>query len=71
MLNAANEEAVERFLAGELAFLDVPLACRAALDQHNYSPAPTLAELAACDRRARQEVGRWNRSLRLPGARTT
>ena len=71
VLNAANEAAVERFLAGELAFLDVPRACRAALDQHHYSPAPTLAELAACDRRARQEVGRWNRSLRHPGARTT
>ena len=71
VLNAANEAAVERFLAGELAFLDVPRACRAALDQHHYSPAPTLAELAACDRRARQEVGRWNSSLRHPGARTT
>ena len=71
VLNAANEAAVERFLAGELAFLDVPRACRAALDQHHYSPAPTLAELAACDRRARQEVGRWNRSLRHPSARTT
>ena len=71
VLNAANEAAVERFLAGELAFLDMPRACRAALDQHHYSPAPTLAELAVCDRRARQEVGRWNRSLRHPGARTT
>ncbi len=71
VLNAANEAAVARFLAGELAFLDVPRACRAALDQHHYSPAPTLAELAACDRRARQEVGRWNSSLRHPGARTT
>jgi 1-deoxy-D-xylulose-5-phosphate reductoisomerase len=64
VLNAANEAAVERFLAGELAFPDVPRACRAALDHHHYSPAPTLTELAVCDRRARQEVGRWNRSLR-------
>ena len=71
VLNAANEAAVERFLAGELAFLDIPRACRAALDHHHYSPAPTLAELAACDRRARQEVGRWNSSLRHPSARTT
>jgi len=71
VLNAANEAAVARFLAGELAFLDVPRACRAALDHHHYSPAPTLAELAACDRRARQEVGRWNSSLRHPSAPTT
>jgi 1-deoxy-D-xylulose-5-phosphate reductoisomerase len=59
VLNAANEAAVGRFLAGDLAFLDIPRACRAALDHHHYSPAPTLAELADCDRRARQEVGRW------------
>jgi 1-deoxy-D-xylulose-5-phosphate reductoisomerase len=59
VLNAANEAAVGRFLAGDLDFLDIPRACRAALDHHNYSPTPTLAELAGCDRWARQEVGRW------------
>ena len=59
VLNAANEAAVERFLAGELAFLDIPRACRAALDHHHFSPTPTLAELANVDRWARQEVGRW------------
>jgi 1-deoxy-D-xylulose-5-phosphate reductoisomerase len=64
VLNAANEAAVARFLAGELAFLDVPRACRAALDNHNFDPTPTLAALAACDRVARQEVSRWNRTTR-------
>jgi 1-deoxy-D-xylulose-5-phosphate reductoisomerase len=59
VLNAANEAAVQRFLAGDLDFLDIPRACRAALDHHHFSPTPTLAELAACDRWARQEVGRW------------
>jgi 1-deoxy-D-xylulose-5-phosphate reductoisomerase len=59
VLNAANEIAVARFLEGELSFLDIPRACRAALDHHNYNPTPTLAELAACDRWARQEVSRW------------
>src|SRR5438105_5764558 len=47
VLNAANEAAVERFLAGDLDFLDIPRACRAALDHHHFSPTPTLAELAA------------------------
>jgi 1-deoxy-D-xylulose-5-phosphate reductoisomerase len=59
VLNAANEAAVARFLDGELAFLDIPRACRAVLDHHHYSPAPTLSELAASDRWARLEVGRW------------
>jgi 1-deoxy-D-xylulose-5-phosphate reductoisomerase len=70
VLNAANEAAVARFLAGELRFDDIARACRAALDHHHYSPAPTLAELAACDRWARQEIARWS-SLRTPTAQKT
>jgi 1-deoxy-D-xylulose-5-phosphate reductoisomerase len=70
VLNAANEAAVGRFLAGDLDFLDIPRACRAALDHHHYSPRPTLAELEACDRWARQEVARWSsprtRTTRIP-----
>src|SRR5262249_32551719 len=64
VLNAANEAAVARFLAGDLDFLDIPRACRAALDHHNFSPTPSLDELAQCDRWARQEVGRWTSSPR-------
>jgi 1-deoxy-D-xylulose-5-phosphate reductoisomerase len=59
VLNAANEAAVERFLRGDLDFLDITRASRAALEHHQYSPTPTLAELSGCDRWARQEVGRW------------
>jgi 1-deoxy-D-xylulose-5-phosphate reductoisomerase len=58
-LNAANEEAVRGFLAGRLAFLDIPRVCRAVLDHHHYSARPGLAELEAVDRRARQEASRW------------
>ncbi len=50
VLNAANEAAVSRFLAGELSFLDITRACREVLANHNYSPRPTLAELTAIDR---------------------
>jgi 1-deoxy-D-xylulose-5-phosphate reductoisomerase len=60
VLNAANEAAVGRFLAGELAFLDIPRACRAVLEHHDFSARPTLAELAALDRWARREVARWS-----------
>jgi 1-deoxy-D-xylulose-5-phosphate reductoisomerase len=60
VLNAANEAAVGRFLAGDLSFLDIPRVCRAVLANHHYSARPTLAELSACDRWARQEVARWS-----------
>jgi 1-deoxy-D-xylulose-5-phosphate reductoisomerase len=70
VLNAANEEAVRRFLAGELRFLDIPRVCRDVLNHHHYSARPTLAELAGIDRWARQEVARWlafpNPSPRTP-----
>ncbi|HMF19879.1 MAG TPA: 1-deoxy-D-xylulose-5-phosphate reductoisomerase [Gemmataceae bacterium] len=59
VLNAANEEAVGRFLAGQLGFLDIPRACRDVLDNHNYSARPTLSELGNIDRWAREEIARW------------
>lgn len=58
-LNAANEAAVARFLGGEIGFLDIPRACRAALDHHSFDPRPTLDQLWSVDRWARQEVARW------------
>lgn len=70
ILNAANEAAVQRFLNGTLSFLDIPRACRMALDHHHYSPTPSLAELGSCDRWARQEIARWT-SPRTQNAQTT
>jgi 1-deoxy-D-xylulose-5-phosphate reductoisomerase len=59
VLNAANEAAVSGFLDGALSFLDIPRVCRAVLESHHYSARPTLSELGALDRWARQEVVRW------------
>src|SRR5207247_7356659 len=59
VLNAANEAAVSRFLAGELASLDIPRVCRAVLDQHDFDASPTLDQLATVDRWARNEVAKW------------
>jgi 1-deoxy-D-xylulose-5-phosphate reductoisomerase len=59
VLNAANEAAVSRFLEGALSFLDIPRVCRALVENHHYSARPTLSELGAVDRWARQEVDRW------------
>src|SRR6202007_3314403 len=69
VLNAANEAAVGRFLAGELGFLDITRACGEVLAHHHYSARPTLAELTAADRWARQEVARWT-PKKLPLATT-
>ncbi|MBI1323736.1 1-deoxy-D-xylulose-5-phosphate reductoisomerase [bacterium] len=59
VLNAANEEAVGRFLAGTLRFLDIPRVCRAILDHHDFDAHPTLDRLVAIDAWARREVVRW------------
>jgi 1-deoxy-D-xylulose-5-phosphate reductoisomerase len=58
-LNAANEAAVGRFLAGTIGFLDIPRACRAALDHHPFDATPSLDDLWRVDAWARREVGRW------------
>ncbi len=58
-LNAANEAAVARFLGGEIGFLDIPRACRSALDHHPFDARPTLDALWRVDAWARQEVRRW------------
>jgi 1-deoxy-D-xylulose-5-phosphate reductoisomerase len=58
-LNAANESAVARFLDGEIGFLDIPRACRAALDHHPFDSRPTLETLWKVDAWARREVKRW------------
>lgn len=59
VLNAANEVAVERFLDADLAFCDIPRACRSVLDAHDFDPGPTLTELMQLDRWAREETRRW------------
>ena len=59
VLNAANEAAVEAFIAEKIGFLDIAPACRAVLKNHNFDPNPKLDDLFRLDRWARQEVLRW------------
>jgi 1-deoxy-D-xylulose-5-phosphate reductoisomerase len=44
VLNAANEIAVERFLAGHIAFPDIPALIQDALDSHESSRPPDLPD---------------------------
>jgi 1-deoxy-D-xylulose-5-phosphate reductoisomerase len=59
VLNAANEEAVRSFLAGELEFTEIVPVCRSIVDHHTFDSAPTLERLLEMDRWARQEVTHW------------
>lgn len=60
VLNAANEVAVERFLNGDLSFNDIPRACRAVLETHEFNANPSLSELLRLDGWTREEMNRWN-----------
>jgi len=58
VLNAANEVAVERFLAGELPFTGIVEMVRRVLDRHagNVGPIGSVEEALAWDAWARQEA---------------
>ncbi|MCC7052335.1 MAG: 1-deoxy-D-xylulose-5-phosphate reductoisomerase [Gemmatimonadaceae bacterium] len=56
VFNAANEQAVARFLAGELAFGDIARAIAGALDALGESAGDTLEALVAADAAARAHV---------------
>jgi 1-deoxy-D-xylulose-5-phosphate reductoisomerase len=54
VLNAANEIAVEAFLAHRVGFLDIPATIRATLSRHGDAKAATLDDILAADRLARK-----------------
>jgi len=60
VLNAANEAAVGRFLAGGLRFIDIAEVCSRVLDGHPFEAEPTLDEILSLDAWARQEVATWS-----------
>jgi 1-deoxy-D-xylulose-5-phosphate reductoisomerase len=59
VLNAANEEAVARFLAGDLAFVDIAHVIEDALAAHVGAADPGLEEVLATDRWARARARAW------------
>ncbi|MBN1142690.1 MAG: 1-deoxy-D-xylulose-5-phosphate reductoisomerase, partial [Deltaproteobacteria bacterium] len=54
VLNAANEIAVERFLRGEIRFLDIPRIIGSVLERHQAIPIEDLATVLAADRWGRE-----------------
>jgi 1-deoxy-D-xylulose-5-phosphate reductoisomerase len=58
VLNAANEVAVELFRDGVIHYRDIARHTERALAQHEFKESPTLEDLLAADRWAREEVAR-------------
>jgi len=59
VLNAANEAAVARFLAGEIGFMDIFRGVRDALAAMNGGPDPELGEIMELDKAAREYISSW------------
>jgi len=59
VLNAANEVAVARFLAGDISFPDIAATVAACMDGFEAAPCDSILELMAADSWARQEAGDW------------
>jgi 1-deoxy-D-xylulose-5-phosphate reductoisomerase len=56
VLNAANERAVEAFLANEITFPEITRVSADVLSAHDRMENPTLADVLSADRWARQKV---------------
>ncbi len=56
VLNAANEQTVALFLAEKIKFLDIPRLIEQVCDRHENSAQPTLEDILAADRWARELV---------------
>jgi len=59
VLNAANEAAVEGFLAGRIPFPEIFRLVGRALDEHLREPADDWSRLLRVDRETRDRVARW------------
>jgi len=56
VLNAANEKAVQLFLKGAISFDDITRSVAGVMDRMNNKSAPSLDEIIAADRWAREEI---------------
>ena len=59
VLNAANEEAVSAFLAGQIPFLQIETIVEKAMERHIPEQDPTLEAVFQSDKETRQFVRKW------------
>jgi 1-deoxy-D-xylulose-5-phosphate reductoisomerase len=64
ILNAANEIAVEAFLAEKVGFMDIPVIIESILSASQIEDVASIEQLVAVDAKARQSATLWlkNRS---------
>jgi 1-deoxy-D-xylulose-5-phosphate reductoisomerase len=66
LLNAANEVAVEQFLAGTLRFQQIPELIEAVLSDARHAPVLDIDDVLTADRIGRERAQKWLRSLSGP-----
>jgi 1-deoxy-D-xylulose-5-phosphate reductoisomerase len=66
VVNAANEVAVARFLAGDLGFMEIPRLIEAVLAAADAPATHTLADVLALDHSARERARLWSAQTQLP-----
>lgn len=54
VMNAANEVAVSKFLAGKSSFMDIPRTIECVMEKHTSSSSPSLASIVEADAWARE-----------------
>ncbi len=57
VLNASNEVAVQKFLNGDIQFLDIPRMINHSLQEHRVVARPDLGDIIEADRHTRLECG--------------
>jgi 1-deoxy-D-xylulose-5-phosphate reductoisomerase len=65
ILNAANEIAVEAFLAEQIGFMDIPVIIESVLSASQIDAVTSIEQLVAVDANARQSAKRWLKDQHL------
>jgi len=65
ILNAANEVAVEAFLANQIGFMDIPALIESVLTASSIEAVTSIPQLVDVDTRARLSAKSWLKSLSM------
>jgi 1-deoxy-D-xylulose-5-phosphate reductoisomerase len=63
ILNAANEVAVEAFLADQIGFMDIPALIESVLTVSSIDAVTSIPQLVDVDTNARRVASSWLKSL--------